>query len=400
MPRVDGIAICAETYRAGLEKLGHEVWVFCPKRPESFSEPTSRIYRFPSLPNIWYEGYRDTWPFWPEHLQFIKALKLDVIHTFTPTQIGTLGLYCAHKYKIPLVTTCNYDVDLTHEYPGLPLASLAGVIAASVATGHTLSKRKLELLGNTAVGKNLGKRVVGVATGFYNDLCDLTTVPSVKTQKALQPYMEKQSVVLPLGTDLSLAPSKPDTRSLRTKYGLPQDKILFVSSSRLVIEKRIDFLIQAYGKLVKEEREKSSLVIIGDGPLATDLAQLASKLGLREKVMFMGRVKHEQVFEVVAGCDIYVHASLRETQGLVLNEAAACGKPLIMIDREVNPVLQDHKNGLFAKNSTEDFALMMSRLVNDNKLRREYGDASRVLAQESSQENVCGELEQLYKCII
>src|SRR5262245_55828113 len=129
LPRNDGISLCTETYRAGLEALGHEVFVFCPKRPEPFVEPTKRIYRFRSLPSVFYEGYRDTIPVRGKHRRYIASLNLDIIHTFTPTQIGVLGMHLAKKHHIPLVTTSNFDVDLIHEYKLMWLAGFIGMTA-------------------------------------------------------------------------------------------------------------------------------------------------------------------------------------------------------------------------------------------------------------------------------
>ena len=80
LPRMDGIAISVESFRLGLEALGHTVFVCCPKRPEQFDEPNNRIYRFSSLPSFSYEGYRDTFPFMPEHIRSVNSLRLDIIH--------------------------------------------------------------------------------------------------------------------------------------------------------------------------------------------------------------------------------------------------------------------------------------------------------------------------------
>ncbi len=400
LPRADGIAISVEEYRAGLAKLGHTVFVFCPKRPEPFIEPSDSIYRFRSLPSVVYEDYRDTFPFSRKHVKFVNSLNLDLIHTFTPMQIGLFGVYIAKRSGTPLVSTCNIDIDLVKEY------RMLGVFAPVIAAGTSISSNKLMSRSNL---KRLLKpsrsidrwleRMVGVTAAFYNDQCDIVTVQSEKMKKAIDPYMKKPTVVLPVGTDLNLVPKNPSVKSIRNRFGLPLDHTLFISSCRLVKEKRVDFLIRAYAKLSVKDKEKSALVIVGEGPLGRDLKKLSHRLGLDKNVFFTGLIDHKQVFEIVSSSDIYIHASLRETQGLVLNEAAACGKPLIMIDKIANPVLKDRENGFFSENNINDFSRKMKILLNDEERRVKYGKASKKRAIVTSQENVSKKLDNLYKSI-
>lgn len=400
LPRIDGVATGVETYRAGLTKLGHEVFVFCPARPEPFPNPPKNIYRFPSIPNLFYEGFRDTFPIRPKDLKLIKSLNLDIIHTSTQLQIGIMGLYMAKKCKIPLVTTCNADFDLVKEYKRMVPASLLVMMLTSAASRKILSKDELEDLIKPTSPGNWFAQIVKTAAGFYNNQCDAVTVPSLKAKEAIDSYTKNPTIVIPLGTDLSLVPKKLNIKSVREKYKIPQDKVVFSSSSRIIKEKRIDFLIKAYSKLPDIDKEKSVLLIVGKGPHEAYLKDLVEKLGLSKSIIFTGMIDHKELFNVLSSCDIHVHASVRETQGLVLNEAAACGLPIIMIDREVNPVVQDGKNGFFAENNEFDFAKKMSKLLNDKKIREKFGKESKILAKATSQENVSRDIEKLYKSLI
>jgi glycosyltransferase involved in cell wall biosynthesis len=141
-------------------------------------------------------------------------------------------------------------------------------------------------------------------------------------------------------------------------------------------------------------------VIVGEGREYDRLVKLASGLGLANQVVFVGRVDHSEVLRIVTACDIYVHTSLRETQGLVLNEAAACGKPLIMIDRDVNPVLQDGENGLFADNSVKSVSETMKVLLEHGDKRERFGKRSLELAKTMSKEIVSKKLADLYEKVL
>lgn len=400
-PRMDGIAVSVESFRVGLEELGHTVYVFCPKRPEPFIEPNDRIYRFFSLPSISYEQYRDTFPFTPKHIRLVSSLNLDIIHTFTQTQIGLFGTFMAHRKSIPLVTTCGADFDLAKDYKRFIIAPPIMLLGTTLATQKLLLGKELRrfLKPSFRLSRWLD-RSTRIAAGFYADQCDITTVPSLKSYKDIAPYMKKRPIVLPCGTDLRLVPDASKALSIRKQYRFSDKTVYFVSASRLVREKRIDFLIKAYAKLSEKDKEKSRLVIIGDGPENDALRYLVEGLGISDKVIFIGRVEHNRVLEVVSACDIYVHASLRETQGLVLNEAAACGKPLLMIDREVNDILHEGENGLFAENTLTDYSQKMAKLLNDHELREKYGRKSRQFAKATDLKEAAKPLEAIYNSLI
>lgn len=400
-PRMDGIAVSVESFRLGLEALGHTVYVFCPKRPEPFTEPNNRIYRFPSVPSLSYEQYRDTFPFTLNHYRKVTNLKLDVIHTFTQTQIGLFGTFIARRNQIPLVTTCAADMAIVNDYKRFRFGLLPMVAGITMATQSFMSRKNLRtfLKPSYPLGKWL-MRSVCVAAAFYNDQCDITTVPSMKTFQSIAPFMTKKPVILPCGTDLSLVPDESKALATRKQYGFSEKTVYFVSASRLVREKRIDFVIKAYAKLSEKDKERSRLVIIGNGPDADSLKELAKKLGVSDKVVFVGRVEHNRVLEIMSACDIYVHASLRETQGLVLNEAAACGKPLLMIDREVNDILHEGENGLFAENTFIDYSQKMAKLLNDRELREQYGRRSRQLAKATDLKEAAKPLEAIYSSLL
>jgi 1,2-diacylglycerol 3-alpha-glucosyltransferase len=401
LPRMDGIAISVESFRVGLEELGHTVYVFCPKRPEAFIEPTDRIYRFPSIPSISnYDQYRDTFPFTLKNIRAISKLKLDVIHTFTPAQIGMFGVFLSKRNHIPLVTTCSADFELIYDYKRLAVFPLALAIGTSLAAKKIMSPRTLfHFFKPSYPFIKWLDRSTRISAGFFNDQCDITTVPSIKTEKEIAPFMKQKPVVLPSGTDLRLVPKK-ESKEIRKKYALPEDITLFVSASRLVREKRIDFVIRSFAHLSLVDQKKSGLVIIGDGVELSSLKKLAHRLGIFDKVFFLGRIDHKRVLEVISGCDIYVHASMRETQGLVLNEAAACGKPLIMIDREVNAILHEGENGLFAENTISDFTRKMEKLLIDPELRSTYGRKSKEFAKSTDLKEAAKPLADLYGSLL
>lgn len=138
-PSINGIVFVVESLKRELEALGHEVYVFCPaksmnpaKQAELLNEdPDSHIIRFRSIKGAFFDDY-DTSVFFPPAVQRrIKELELDIVHIFTPSQIGLVGVSAAHKQQIPLVIQhCTDMYEFAEHYPAvLPgILTLAGVV--------------------------------------------------------------------------------------------------------------------------------------------------------------------------------------------------------------------------------------------------------------------------------
>jgi 1,2-diacylglycerol 3-alpha-glucosyltransferase len=130
---------------------------------------------------------------------------------------------------------------------------------------------------------------------------------------------------------------------VRQKYALPEN--YFLASARFVEKKNLPTLIRAYAEYRQrsEVRDRKSdishqhspwdLVVLGDGPLKTDLCRLISDLRLNEHVHLPGFKPHDELPVYYALANALVHASTTEQWGLVVNEAKASGLPVIVSNR-------------------------------------------------------------------
>jgi phosphatidyl-myo-inositol dimannoside synthase len=110
---------------------------------------------------------------------------------------------------------------------------------------------------------------------------------------------------------------------------------VLLSVGNLVMRKGHDMVIQALPRLVKSFPELVYL-IVGDGPHRGELENLAQALGVRERVIFAGRVSNERLREVYALAEVFVMPSRErldacdvEGFGMVFLEASACGKAVV-----------------------------------------------------------------------
>ncbi len=109
----------------------------------------------------------------------------------------------------------------------------------------------------------------------------------------------------------------------------------FLSVCRFAPEKNLHILISAYAEHVKGRAgsEPWRLVLAGDGPLKADLMKQAEMAGIGNLVSWPGFLPLDQLVPLYAGCGAFVLPSLSEPWGLVANEAALCGAPLLLSDR-------------------------------------------------------------------
>lgn len=129
-----------------------------------------------------------------------------------------------------------------------------------------------------------------------------------------------------------------------TKHSASADEIVLGSVGRMHPTKGFDLLIEA----LKELPAKYKLKIWGEGSEKDTLKQLAKKLGVEERVTFMGSFK--EFSAVSSQIDIYVQSSRMEGFGLTLVEAMGAGLPVVVTPvGSLLEIVQNGKNGLVAE---------------------------------------------------
>ena len=176
------------------------------------------------------------------------------------------------------------------------------------------------------------RRLVEAAKRNYLGRCDAFLVPGTASREYLHAYGVQDDLIFtaPDAVDnhffsRAAANARADSAAGRRPHGLPERYFLFVG--RLVPEKGVFDLLEAYGTLTQDLRDTIGLIFVGDGAARTQLMGRASSMS--SSIQFAGFAQREQLAQYYALADALVFPTHTDPWGLVVNEAMACGLPVI-----------------------------------------------------------------------
>ena len=185
---------------------------------------------------------------------------------------------------------------------------------------------------------------------------------------------------LPPRVDLSLFDPSSAARlrpSVRKSLGVQDRKVLLFIGT-LVRRKGVDQLIRATPRIASKHPDVSVL-IVGAGPILSDLRGLADRLGVSDRVTFLGSTTHREVPRLFAAADLFVLPSRNEGVPRVILEAMASGLPVVATNvGGVSEAIDDGKTGfLIPPDDTHALTTRISSLLDDPHLVGRVGSAAR-----------------------
>lgn len=334
-PVVNGVVRSVASFRETLMKQGHNVFIFAQSNP-NYKDTEPFIFRYPSLPLPLGE-ISTALPVSPFVDQLLPMLKLDVIHTHHPILLGQTAARKAGELDLPLVFTFHTQYwEYTHYVP-FPQETVQEFLKNAV---HRWLKE-------------------------FMQKCQHIIIPSESMREILvRDYgLHERYSVIPTGTNLEPF-LNADGKALRLEKGWQDEKVL-ISVGRLSPEKNWDTLLRAFAK-TSEKHPDSRLVLIGDGTARQSLEELSSALGVTDRVTFTGALPFEDIPRYLKAADLFVFASVTETQGLVTIEAMAAGLPVVAVDGPGTRDIVDHgKQGFLVENDPDALAKGLNKLLSD-----------------------------------
>ena len=370
-PSKGGMETSVINLSKGLEKAGHEVFVFAPEYP-NYKDEEKNIFRYKSI-RFNYGGYFYVIPipfFSREIKDTVKNLKLDIIHSHQPYSLGNEALKFSKKLNIPIVFTYHIKYeDYSHYIPLIP--------------------------------KSISKKYIRKITTKYSNQCDNIIAPSTAIKKMLVDRGIKSPInIIPSG--INIDNFKKDTgqkNEIRKKYNIKPDDILLITACRLTKEKNLGFLVRSFAK-IKKKSENIKFMIVGDGAVKKDLEKSAEELGIKNSIIFTGLVNRTEIVSLYQASDIFVFSSKTETQGLVAVEAMAAGNPVVAVKASgIEDMVKDKEDGFLTSESEEEFSESVLKIVNDKNLREKISMQAKINSKRFSIEPWVEKVVELYKSL-
>ena len=224
-----------------------------------------------------------------------NSQNLDLIHAHFAYPEGFVGLLAKKETRKPLIVTVHgYDI----------------LVEPSVG-----------------YGVRLGKRINAIVRRVLNDADVVIAASRATFEEVCKIVNETDNVhLIPNGVDIERFNPNLNCSSIKRNLGIEGCTVIFTLRGHEP-KYGLEYLIRAAP--IVTEKEDVVFVIGGDGSLRGFHEQLAVKLGVKEKMIFTGRIPGGEVPCYYAMSDIVVVPSLQEAFGLVVSEAMACGKPVI-----------------------------------------------------------------------
>jgi glycosyltransferase involved in cell wall biosynthesis len=280
------------------------------------------------------------------YLRLMESQRPSLIHAHFGIE-GVYALPLAVRLKIPLVTTFHgFDATLsTHAMLGSP-----------AWFRYPLLRRKLAREGDLFLCASLFIRERLLATGF----------PESRTHTHY------------IGVDC---------QAIRLRENF-EERPVILHVARLVEVKGTRYLLRAFATLA-QRYDGVQLLIIGDGPLRRPLEALAVSAGIRDRVEFLGALRHADVLAWMRKAAMLVLPGIRtatgreEGLGMVLLEAAATGLPVIgsRVGGIPECILEGRTGFLVPERDDAALAQRMAELLDDTVKRRQMGTEGRALVE-------------------
>ena len=377
-PVTSGVVTSINMLEQELKKRGHEVYIFTTSKSVQPNE-NQTLYMLNSIPLLIAKQYKNRIAtfYSREIAKQIKEIGLDIVHTQTEFSVGAFGKIISRKYDIPFIHTYH---TMWEDYV------------------HYISPIK---------GRNIRlKRLARTFSRAFVRKAECVITPSNKTAKYLKykcNVKNKPIYIIPTGIDI--APFKSSNFTLEEKnklkesLGIKQEEKIILFLGRVASEKSIDILMDAMPSIFKDHPNYKFL-IVGDGPSKKSLEEQAKKLNIENNVIFTGKVPWNEVPRYYNLGDVFVNASITETQGLTFIEAMAAEIPVVAkYAPNLSEFIRNNQNGILVKKNS-DFKKAIVDVIENKKLKETLIKGGNETAKEYSIEVFGDKLEMLYSEII
>jgi glycosyltransferase involved in cell wall biosynthesis len=293
-------------------RRNHEVLIIAPESDEA-TEDESHVVRIPAIQHFNGSEFPVPVPSPGLVAATVNSFQPDIIHAHHPFFMGNTAVRLARSREVPLVFTHHTMYDQYTHY--------------------------------TAVETPATARFIGALTSGYADLCDAVIAPSRDVAAMLRARgVQTRIEIIPTGVDVPRF-SHGDGVGFRERRQIPKDAFVIGYVGRLAPEKNLQFLAASVARFMAVE-SRAHFLVVGNGPCDHDIQQAVQEVGAANRLHLVGVCEGQDLIDAFHSLDVFAFASQTETQGMVLTEAMAAGKPVVALTGPgVRDVLRDRANG-------------------------------------------------------
>ena len=279
------------------------------------------------------------------------------------------------RYTVPLrlrnvVRRFGADIVHSHGAPAMLHSGPAAICRQLPSWVHTFH------FGNYP---HLSARVLKSERFFSKYVDALVAVSESQRRSIMEVHRLADSRIRTILNGVATRPSRPAAEmeaDRRQLLGAPPEAVLVGCVAVLTKQKGISHLIEAAGSL-RQTLPQARFVVIGGGPLEADLRAQARALDLQDVMTFTGW--RTDALDLLPILDVFVMPSLWEAMPMVLLEAMAAARAIVVTDVGDNAVvIEDQKSGMIVPpRSTAALAAAISHLIDNPALRETMGREAR-----------------------
>ena len=321
-PHVGGVARSIAAFARQYRELGHQVLVVAPEFDQQQSDEKD-VVRIPAIQNFNGSDFSVALPVSGLLSDTLDAFQPDIVHAHHPFLLGMTALRIARYRQLPLVFTHHtlYE-QYTHYVPG---------------DSPVLRRFAIQLVTRYA---NLADRVFAPSE----------SIASLLLERGVRTPIN----VVPTGVELPLF-CQGDGAAFRRKVGIPENAFVVGHIGRLAPEKNLQFLARSIACFISarfpskpsaNSPPEIHCLVVGTGPAEADIRAMFAQAGLTARLHLDGIQTKQTLADAYHAMDVFAFASKSETQGMVITEAMAAGKPVVALDASgVREVVKDRVNG-------------------------------------------------------
>jgi glycosyltransferase involved in cell wall biosynthesis len=368
-PDVNGAAYFSHRLASGLVARGAEVHVVCASDqgpPRTQTLDGVMVHRLRSVPILVHPTMRVSVPAGLGRTlsRLIEQVGPQVVHVQGHFVVGRAAAGAARRRGLPVVATNHFMPDNLFQFAHIPA-------------------RLRERVGELA-WRDFSRVFAGA---------DRVTAPTrIAAALLAEKGFTREVEAVSCGIDLHRFQPQPQHWARQRFELADRPTILFVG--RLDEEKRLDDLIQALPHVL--DHLDAQAVLVGTGGKRPGLERLAARIGVGDRVRFLGFVPDADLPQVYSTADVFAMPGIAELQSIATLEAMASGLPVVAADAMALPHLVADNGYVYRPGDVRELARHLTAILTSAELRASMARASLAMAAAHDHQHSLARFEEIY----